>query len=938
MMILSCIHVSMAQKQEMIDSFKSKANQSSTRIQEIRDSTFYLVEFDSKAYTKKNLAGSLQILRYLGNGVAIVYGLHAKDSIHYRSIHTVNDLWKLSRPLADFESVREEQNYYTLKLRYAIHSSDLERNFGRIKICHVRNTTVLVKCSFNDILKYILPLNQVIYVGLESRRATTESRVLDLNLSANNISYVHDTYPSLTGEGFTVSVKEDAYDENDIDLQNRSIPSSLASPFIDLHATEMATLIAGAGNSFITGKGVAKEVSLTSSSFAVLEPDSDADYTALGVSVQNHSYGTTIENVYGALAEAFDQSTLSNPTLLHVFSSGNDGLLASTVGAYAGLTGFANLTGNFKMAKNVLTVGSVDTVGRTIAFSSRGPAYDGRIKPDLVAYSTAGSSNSAAIVSGVAILVQHAYKEINGTLPSSDLIRAVLLNGAKDVGPPGIDFITGYGNVDAAASLQMIKTGKFLAGSVAENQTHTVDVAIPANTQNLRITLVWNDLPAQPNDAIALVNDLDLTLTTPAEVTILPWKLNASPSVEALTQAAVRGEDHLNTIEKITLEDVEPGVYKISVRGFSVQGSAQSFHIAYEWDEKEQFTWFFPTSSDNIPYNGETGTYFSWKSTLTETTGRLEYSIDEGASWLIIKDEVDLSKGLLRWEAPLITASAQARMVVGATAYQTDPFTISRPVVTSVGFNCTDSLLISWRRVPGAIAYEVTSFANSTLKDFSTVSDTSLIIYKSAIASDLFAIQPVLLGNIKTLRGYTFNYNDQGVSCYVASFFSELQPNEGIRLRLQLGSSYLVKAITFERLEGDAFISLATLEDPISVDTEFLDADPQQGLNTYQARVQFYNGAEIVTDPSSEYFLTEIPFLLFPNPVRNGEDIQIISKQFVEQNLQIDFYTYGGANVYTQSLFSDRESVTIPSLSPGLYVYTIATEEGISRGKIVVLP
>ncbi|QKG51544.1 S8 family serine peptidase [Hymenobacter sp. BRD67] len=136
------------------------------------------------------------------------------------------------------------------------------------------------------------------------------------------------------------------------------------------------------------------------------------------MSVQNHSYGTGIENYYGLEALGYDQQTRQLPTLLHVFSSGNSGTDASADGLYKGLVAVANLTGQFKMSKNSLAVGATDALGQVAALSSRGPAYDGRIKPELVAYGDAGSSDASALGSGAALLVQQAYRDSQGgTLP-----------------------------------------------------------------------------------------------------------------------------------------------------------------------------------------------------------------------------------------------------------------------------------------------------------------------------------------------------------------------------------------------------------------------------------------------------------------------------------------------------------------------------------------
>ena len=73
----------------------------------------------------------------------------------------------------------------------------------------------------------------------------------------------------------------------------------------------MATIVSGLGNSSVLGKGVAQNAKLQSSNFLNIYPDETADLQ--GVSTQNHSYGTVIENFYGSLANAYDTQLSLNP-------------------------------------------------------------------------------------------------------------------------------------------------------------------------------------------------------------------------------------------------------------------------------------------------------------------------------------------------------------------------------------------------------------------------------------------------------------------------------------------------------------------------------------------------------------------------------------------------------------------------------------------------
>jgi hypothetical protein len=113
------------------------------------------------------------------------------------------------------------------------------------------------------------------------------------------------------------------------------------------------------------------------------------------VSVQNHSYGTIIQQFYGAEAVSYDAYTWRNKNYVPVFSAGNKGLESASEGPYTNLNGYANLTGNFKMAKNVITVGAIDNKGDVAPESSAGPMYDGRIAPQLIALGPNGTSDAA---------------------------------------------------------------------------------------------------------------------------------------------------------------------------------------------------------------------------------------------------------------------------------------------------------------------------------------------------------------------------------------------------------------------------------------------------------------------------------------------------------------------------------------------------------------
>src|SRR6187399_415758 len=436
-----------------------------------------------------------------------------------------------------------------------------------------------------EINSVFLSLPGIIFIEKGNRIPKEELQIGNLDLSVNKINLVHRNFPSVNGDGITVSVKENKPDTTDIDIKGRFLSTSLSSNTVSSHASIISTMIAGGANSWHLGKGVAWGSTLSSSSFAVLLPDPSISYQQYNISVQNHSYGVGVENYYGADAAAYDASAISNGSLLHIFSSGNSGTSSASTGVYAGLNGFANLTGSFKMAKNILTVGATDSFSIVAALSSKGPAHDGRVKPELVAFGEDGSSGAAALVSGTSLLLQQLYKQVTGVLPPNSLIKSILINSADDVGNSEVDYKNGFGNLNTNNALKTLQANRFFAGGVSNSSSQSFTITVPAGIKKLKATLVWNDPPAAPNAAKALVNDLDLELKEVLSgQTWQPWVLNSFPNVDSLSQAAKRKRDTLNNVEQITIDNPVAGGYQLKITGFNVTTTSQSFYIAWQLD------------------------------------------------------------------------------------------------------------------------------------------------------------------------------------------------------------------------------------------------------------------------------------------------------------------------------------------------------------------
>jgi hypothetical protein len=828
-------------------------------------------------------------------------------------------LWKEIIALNDADSI-------DISIRVSDNSVFESRNF-RILESYFSANIFFLRAARKDVLT-LLKHPSVSFADLR-KKAKEEITTGSLDLTLNRINIVHNRYPAITGDSMVVSVKEQRFDTADIDFKNRIIESGQAATTFTTHASVMATIIAGGANTSPYAKGAAPSAGLTSATFANLLPHTDSVYRRHNISVQNHSYGTVIENFYGNEATAYDASVLLNPSLLHVFSSGNSGTSNAATGVYTASPGYSNLTGNFKSAKNILIAGATDSFGVVAPLSSRGPAYDGRVKPELVAFGEDGSSGAAAMTSGAALLVQQRYKKIYDKLPSTSLVRAALMNGADDIGNAHVDYISGYGNLNAFNAVNAINESRFTEDSVLPLQTKTFNITVPAGMKQLKVMLAWTDALPSSNAPKALVNDLDLTVINLSTASSwLPWVLDPRPANIFL--AAQRKIDTLNNQEQVTIDDPLPGIYTIEVKGSRVTTARQLFSITWQQDTLNNFQWTFPTATDHII--GGRSNVLRWETHIAGTAS-LEYSTN-GSVWTNISSSIDLASRAYRWNAPDSFAKAWLRikpLVIPDVV--SDSFLISRSTSLTTGFNCADSFLIQWGRLPVS-QYEVYELGTKYMQPFLVTADSFAILRKSLHPSLYYAVAP-MIGNKPGLRSYTLKYDAQGVECYFRSFYVQFQTNEKVDFVATIGSLYNVASITLQKLSGSIYKDLQTIPAPTVMQFSFSDNNLLRGIGYYRLQIKLSNGSFIYSDIIPVYHYPDLPVIVYPNPVQQSQPVRIITQEAGKYSVTI--INMAGVKLFEKHLKGIDNTIPGGLLSKGMYLFVITKDEGrVGVTKLVV--
>ncbi len=493
--------------------------------------------------------------------------------------------------------------------------------------------------------------------------------ILGRSLHRDNI--LNDGVRNLKGEGINMGIWDGGEVSPHLDFSPNGRLNQIEFSAVSDHTTHVSGTMTGRGLIDPKARGMSPNSTLYAYDFnGDIQIEMDTAIPNHTLSVSNHSYGSSATCgltgsgvTYASRSRSTDINLNNYNYHLHVHSAGNS--QSSCTG------GWSTITGSGKPAKNSLLVANITTTEAMSSSSSFGPVQDGRVKPEISAFGTSvfstyiplntygtisGTSMATPGITGSAALLYQRYKQLNSNnLPPSTLIKNIIMNAAFDLGNTGPDYKFGYGRINALESVKILETNRYILNSVSNAATNSTNISVPANAAKLRVMITWNDPAGTANANPCLVNNLDLTVVNGA-TTNYPWILDKNNP----GNAATKGVDAVSNIEQVEIDNPTAGTYTINVNGFAVPSGPQSY--ALTWSINMPYIEVtYPNGNETLnPGSSET---ITWNSAGVTSAQTVEYSLDNGATWINI-GVVGIGTTRLAWTIPsgLNTSTAKIRV------------------------------------------------------------------------------------------------------------------------------------------------------------------------------------------------------------------------------------------------------------------------------------
>lgn len=736
-------------------------------------------------------AVGVQFISYLQFGAYLValprfFDLKALNALHVRSVVPVKPEWKMARTLKEepYGDWAVHGNMVDIDIQLypqvrIAEGADWLRQAGYIVLEEGNQNGFLRLRVAKDKIADVAALPQIRYLELLPPPGAPEDTG---GRALHRVGLVDSEYASglhYDGEGVTTLVRDDGPIGPHVDFKGRLDNLDTKSQPGDInHGDWVGGCIGAAGNIDPAARGFAAGAKI----FAIPYKADFQDATmplhfSKNVTITNSSYSNGCNAGYTLASQTVDQQLFDNPTLIHVFSGGNSN--GSNCGYGAG-NQWGNITGGHKMSKNSIAVANINAIGELHNTSSRGPAYDGRLKPEISAHGTdvfmtqpdntysinLGTSFSAPHVAGGFAQLTQAYKELhNGDQPETGLLKAALMNTANDLGNAGPDFKFGFGYMNVYRALNLLQKNNHVKGSVDQNGESIHNLQVLNGTRQLRVMVYWLDPPASENAGRALINDLDLTVVSPDSSINLPWTLNPTPTATALDTPAGKGRDSLNNFEQVVIDMPAAGSYQLKVKGFEVPMGPQAYTIVWEM-LNDDIKLTYPAGGEGFTAGEKVR--IQWDAYGTASNFTLRYSPNNGITWNPL---ITLSgeKREFDWTLPNIENGEMRLLIIrGSKRDTTDfPFSIAPvPENLKVEKVCPDSMTVSWTAAYDTLNSDVFLLGSKYMEIVGTT-DTNFLTFpiQNAGADQWISVRASHPNGLAGRRAVAINWPGELLNC-----------------------------------------------------------------------------------------------------------------------------------------------------------------------------
>ena len=356
-----------------------------------------------------------------------------------------------------------------------------------------------------------------------------------------------------------------------------------------------------------------------------------ADAYAKNARIHSNSWGGGAPGVYDNQCEQLDRFVWEHKDFCVVVAAGNDGTDHDGDGTINPMSVTSPGTAkncicvgaceNERPAFNSKTYGNwwpqdypvapyrndpmADNPEQVVAFSSRGPTQDGRVKPEVVAPGTFILSTRSSMIAlnntawsafppsrnyfymggtsmatpltagGVALIREYLRKNKHISNPLTALIKAVLIAGANRLPGYGAagdvyDQDQGYGRVtlDAILAPTAPAQAEFLqvTPGLRTGEVYSTEIEVRSSDAPLRVVMAYSDYPGP-----ALVNNLNLILTAP----------DGRRYVGNQAAGAALSLDNKNNVEIADIVNPAAGTWVAEVVASNIPQGPQDFALVY---------------------------------------------------------------------------------------------------------------------------------------------------------------------------------------------------------------------------------------------------------------------------------------------------------------------------------------------------------------------